>query len=490
MKALVTTLAVLAILANVAVAWLRVQSAEATAVGGAVHQTSGCEIESAFNIWRAAQGQPVYGDSSRMPFAGAYFNWLFYSSYGAIARTFAAVDDTAELYRVARRFTAVGAVFGTFAITGLLVCINRPAGSSRATLAAAMGVSVFFGALPGWWVITARPDIWGLALEAAGVVWFLAWHRRTPMSAVVGAAVLFYLAWSFKQTFVAGPAAVGLFLMFHRSWRDVAVLVCIMGASVGLTMFLMGPSYRFGLSETVAATGFEASIGRGNAVSAASKLLWLLLAVPLVWHAARVDLLARENRSLRQDALQVGLLGTFIGLAIFAPSASKVGAATNYYFSPALMLSLAVSAALPAATKERYILPSALAMLALPLAVLLGYAGRTSLADDAGALAQRWAMWKDQPSPRFSSDLSLNMPQPGDTSPAFVLGFNYQADRARGRPFEANGIGGLIEQGYFASLLLPADTRGRYDGGSLERYVRNEEVAGLALYRRLPIESE
>ncbi len=490
MKPLVTALSLLAIIVTVALAGLRVQSAEATAVGGAVPQTSGCEIESAFNIWRAAHGQPVYGDSSRVPFAGTYFNWLFYSSYGAIVRAFAAADDTAQLYRLARQLTLLGALFGTAVFTGLLVRVNRSAGGSRIAFAAAMGVAMFFGVLPGWWVITARPDIWGLALEAAGLVWFLAWHRRVPPGAVLGAAVFFYLAWSFKQTFVAGPAAVGLFLVSHRSWRDTVLLVAFMGVAIGLTMFVMGPSYRFGLSETVAATGFNLSVGRGNAASAAWKLLWLLLALPLVW-ISRADLFARENRSLRQDAFQVGLLGTISSLAIFVPSASKVGAATNYYFSPALMLTLAVSAALAVnPPKERYVLPSALVLLALPLAVLLGFAGRTHLTDDAAALAQRWAVWKDRPSPRFSSDLSLNMPQPGDSSPAFILGFNYEADRARGRVFEANGIGGLIETGYFASLLLPSNTRDSYDGGSLKRYMRSEEVAGFALYRRVDTRSE
>jgi hypothetical protein len=88
------------------------------------------------------------------------------------------------------------------------------------------------------------------------------------------------------------------------------------------------------------------------------------------------------------------------------------------------------------------------------------------------------------PEPRFSSDLRLNVPWLNPNSPPFVLGFNYGFERKLGMNFEAGGIGGLIQKGYFESLMLPADTLEFYDGGRLDRYVRGADIGAMAIYRR------
>ena len=51
-------------------------------------------------------------------------------------------------------------------------------------------------------------------------------------------------------------------------------------------------------------------------------------------------------------------------------------------------------------------------------------------------------------------------------APHFILAYNYRRDRAAGRRFERDGIGGLIADGYFGALLMNVPT-GRFDGAQI-----------------------
>src|SRR5436190_1377515 len=60
--------------------------------------TSGCEEEALFSIWKFTQGQAVYSDPAAVPYAISYFNWLFYWSYGAIAKMCLSVFHLPEIW--------------------------------------------------------------------------------------------------------------------------------------------------------------------------------------------------------------------------------------------------------------------------------------------------------------------------------------------------------------------------------------------------------
>ena len=120
----------------------------------------------------------------------------------------------------------------------------------------------------------------------------------------------------------------------------------------------------------------------------------------------------------------------------------------------------------------------------LQLLILFGVVGRINLNEQARELGVIWTAWQREAEPRFAYLNNLNLPWLNPGSPPFVIPFNYGLDRAAGRQFEAGGIGGLITAGYFRTLLLPADTREEYDGGSLRRYKRGEIVNGLIIFRR------
>ncbi len=120
------------------------------------------------------------------------------------------------------------------------------------------------------------------------------------------------------------------------------------------------------------------------------------------------------------------------------------------------------------------------------LALLLGLVGHLDLREQTNLLAERWTAWRDQPEPRFSLDRRLNQPWLNPHSPPLVLAFNYDYHLRDGTKLEAGGVGGLIESGYFASLLLPDHANVAALGGKLDRYFGGETVTGMTIYRRLP----
>lgn len=485
-KAVLILVSVLAITAMGATFLLRLRSvsdAEATPPGTA--QTSGCEEESMFAVWRAVHGQPVYANATKIPFASAYFNWLYYYGYAFIIKNALPGDDGSKLPHLGRRITAVSALLGGLFAAGLLAAIAGTAQPGLRWLGIALGAAVFFSPLPGWWTLTLRPDVAALAFETAAIALLLALHRRHPLAALCGALLLFYAAWACKQTYVAGLFTTGLFMLVHRRWRDLGIAILAWLLMVGLTMALFGDDYRASIRDHVHLGDLYFSAGVQNAVSSGKKLLPLLLGLPILIATWRCAAPMSAKRSLASDAFLFGCIGSVLSICLALPAGSKVGASVNYYFSVFLMLAIAVTAAARLSGAKWTPLLVGGALLLLNLVPLSGRAGTLSLQPERDKLAARWALWQRQPEPRYSSDLRLNLPWLVPHSPPFVLAFNYHRDRTEGRTFERGGVGGLIESGYFASLLLFSPVATEYDRSHLGQYYRpKSETAGMVLYQR------
>jgi hypothetical protein len=58
------------------------------------------------------------------------------------------------------------------------------------------------------------------------------------------------------------------------------------------------------------------------------------------------------------------------------------------------------------------------------------------------------------PGPVFVTDRACNLPWIQRKAPHFVYSFMYVADRNAGYTFESGGIGGLIEKGYFETIVV------------------------------------
>jgi hypothetical protein len=445
-------------------------------------QTSGCEEESFFAVWRKIHGRPVYGDVTEPPYASASFNWLFYATYGTILRPLVKVGGDSLLPLAGHWLTAIFAVLGAAGCTW--ASVRGQASAATRLAGAAIGSLLFLGPLVGWWGVTLRPDVAALLAELAGVLAFLYWHRTHPGRAVAAAVLAFYLAWAFKPTVLGAFFAVAAFLLAHRRWREAAFFG---GATVALwllTLVIGGPVYRAALLATATNNAFSVPVGVANLWSVLLALAPLLGGLPW-WLGALRRHRPWRQRSLAHDALVLSTLGLLVVIAIFSAAAAKIGASRNYFFTAGLLLT--VGTVLGVWPLQRTRLAPALACvltLIMQGGFLAGLWGTLSLRANAEQLAARWAVFQRQPEPRFSDDLRLNLPWLNQQSPPLVLAFDYPRNRAEGRRFAGDGLGGMIVRGELATLLLPAGVHDRYDGAPLDNYVRGETVADLAVYRR------
>jgi len=450
----------------------------AASIAPGVAVTSGCEEESLFALWRVAHNQPVYGDTTVMPYSSAYFNWLFYQGYGAIAKITSKSMSDAAIPSVSRLVTLVGALTGATMLGLLGWRLLRPTGWEAGLAGAFLGAFCFLGPLPGWWICTVRPDIWAVTLEALGLVWFLFLQRDRPVLALLGSGVIFYGAWALKPNFIQGLLATILYLFAQRRWLQGFALGVGSALVYVLTLGLLGPTYRQSLLEAMTASNFFLSLAESNTLSAALRALPLgVLCVYAVFTPHS------PSTALASDLTRLALIGLPLAFAMAFLTSAKSGAAPNYFLTTTLLLTLG-GLGLAANRPNPWPLILSVGLAAgLELALLFGQ-GRIDLQDESSALAQRWQLWVSAPEPRFSHDLRLNLPWLNPHSPPLVLAFNYPRDRALHRKFEADGVGGLISQGYFASLLLPSETTENYDGARLEHYQRGPSAAGYTLYLR------
>lgn len=452
---------------------------QATSLAPGVAVTSGFEEESFFALWKAVHHQPVYTDATRLPYASAYFNWLFYHAYAPPVRAAIQMTSDSSLPLAGRLLTAAGALVGAIILFLLLqrVLAGQPA------VAAALAAFVFFGPLVGWWAHTLRPDIWALTLETGALAVMLSGYRRRPLRTMALLTLLFYGAWSFKQTYVLGLGATQVFLLCRRQWRPAALLAL---GSIGLwlaTLLLMGPDYRAAFLSTAINNVYYLALGFRNLgdMLVRTAPLWLLAATFLCRPTPPAD---HDRTPLIEDCRTLGLLGLFVVLPIAFAGSCKLGAVSNYYFTAALMLALLVASLIATTGSLRLVVPGLLMAATMQLLALLGYAGRIDLSDQTERLGAIWQVWENQPEPRFSSLTNLNLPWLNASSPPLVLAFNYGLERTDKRTLERGGLGGLIDAGYFQTLLLPADTQQKYDGGSLRYYRRGETVGGLTVFHR------
>jgi len=452
----------------------------AVGVAPGVAVTSGCEEESLFALWRFAHDQPVYRDTTAKPYASAYFNWLFYQGYGAIAKVTVKYLGDAAIPSVGRLVTLAGALTGATLLGILGWRLLSPSGLERGLAGAFLGAFCFLGPLPGWWICTMRPDVWAVTLESLGVVWFLLFQRNRPLLSLLGSLVIFYAAWALKPNLIQALLATILYLFSQRRWLHGFALGAGSLCLYALTLWLLGPTYRQALLETSTASDFFLSIAQANTVSAVVRALPLVI---LCFGAMGVP--RSPSTAFASDLTRLALVGLPLAFAMAFLTSAKAGAAPNYFLTTTVLLTLA-AIGLNASRASHW--PQILAVgvaAGLELALLFGH-GRIDLGDQSADLAQRWQIWATAPEPRFSHDLRLNQPWLNPNSPPLVLAYNYPRDRSLHRKFEDDGVGGLITQGYFASLLLPSDTTTNYDGALLVNYERGPTVTGYTLYSRRP----
>ena len=179
-------------------------------------------------------------------------------------------------------------------------------------------------------------------------------------------------------------------------------------------------------------------------------------------------------------------------------ASAKIGASEIYYLPLSYLLALgvlvgtAILRAEAAGTQRTRVLPAVLwtsafgwgANLAAVATVFLGFQGVLSVTPQHARNLEVGRCIEALPKPVFVDDLYLSLPWMNVGGPHFVVSYNYETDRRAGLAFERGGIGGMVENGEFAALVL-RDGDETLDGGHLDRYERRPGSCGhFVAYRR------
>lgn len=467
--------------------------------------TSGAEYESLYAIWKYLNGHSVYADHTRIPFAGSFYNWIYYAFYGEITRLIMAAFSLGDdwLPTVTRLITMSGIVYGAWISARLFMALVARGNDDMERLGLAFALLLFFGPLMGFFGMATQPDIWGFAFDVTAVYFFLRFYDAQPAVAVLLFWLFAYLAWGFKQIFVYSTGTVGLYLLLRRDWRMVAMLtvVSVLGWSVTLSIgsdqYVKNVLLFGGVSVVLDWAQFVRNVG-----NVTIKLLPLLLGF------AGIAATMATNRGFRLrvaeavsvaggwtagGVLRFAAVGVVVTGVLVLPASAKLGAAENYYFMLSFFLALLLFANLAASAQSGiWPMPVTLALSAGWLLhvtaialVLTGIAGilsprnlHTSLTGLRDCLAA-----KNLTKPLFVAHPYLSLPWMIPADQHFVIQTNYRWDRQRRIEMEGGGIGGLIDRGYFATIAV---TGVPYDGSALRHYLPRGEACGeFEIYDRV-----
>ena len=490
---IIVALAAAATLAGLAVATVRISSA--VSFTEAIQTiTSGWEQQTLFDLWRFINDESLYLDRTRLPFHTAFYNWLFYYAYGPVVQFGLTVFglDVSWLPTLARGFNLIGALAGMATITMILRRMISFQAPGSFSLSLAYAITLFTGPLVGFWIFTARADVWSMTLEMMAVLVFWRLDRARPWLALIGAAVLAYAAWSVKHGSVLAAGTLALYLLTRSDWRRLSVFVGLMAGGFGLTFLLAPPNYFPSLLGVV----LDPIPARGirNLENFAVKSLPFLLPI-----AAQIAAFA-FSPSLRRvlvagEALRLVAIGSVISLGIGFLGGFKEGAGENYYFTASCFLALAAALGWrrvedqpesPWTGVVRLAMATGWALHGLAIAgILAGFWGVMSVRPIHHRNEDGRACIEKLPKPVFAQEQYLSLPWINPSRPVIFPSYNYFAERARGVPYQDGGIGALIEKGYFGALILEAPGES-FDGGKLALYYRPDADAcrDRTVYRR------
>ncbi|MFI4938473.1 MAG: hypothetical protein ACHQJ6_08215 [Candidatus Berkiellales bacterium] len=453
--------------------------------------TSGFEEESLFAMWKFLNGEPIYQSPHSIPFAASYFNWLFYQIYGSVisfvTTTFHLTNDW--IPTIGRGFTLLVVTLGCYVSYRLFTITRRPLPRLFAPFALCLSIILWFGPLPGYWVMTVRPDLLGLLFDTSAALWFLAYFPRRPVLAVLLAALGCYLSWSCKQINVAMPIAIGIFLLSQQKWRYFLLFSVVLSSAYALTLLLASDVMRQMLFLKNTAMPLSLEVWLGNFILFLKKTLfvWPLLAVVFIF----------TKHKVLDPLIRLGVCGLVGWGMILLPASSKVGSADNYHFIASLFLLCIIAGGFASLFearepkivrwRERGMILSGVCLIALIAAAFANgsiaalhqqHEDHLSLKNCIAQLPQPVLVlnhyatlpWMNPTiAPTIAPTINPTINQSRNT---FMLAYNYWSDRQAGRIFEQNGVGGLVQQGYFNALILTPEyaTSPVFDGGSLSSY--------------------
>ena len=298
---------------------------------GPYYVTTGFEDISIYSISRIRHGDPVYVDCFTYPYRASLFNWLFYQVYGGAARL---LDPSENLLPLTLRLVTLTFALGGFAALLGFLQTGESDGLSPSVrlLLTCYAVVVWFSPFVGWWSITARPDIPAMTCELLGVLLVVRGGARLSWPAAILAGVLFFCAWSFKQSAIGLFAGSMLALALRREWANLlrVSLTTALLTGVVLAIALPQPAYVANLFAAPALAPMDN--GQLGVILFGCTLAWgpLLLVGPAL---VLLGQSSAERKALFSER-SVGMLGvvTATVLVLNVLAARRPGCSGNYFF--------------------------------------------------------------------------------------------------------------------------------------------------------------
>jgi len=444
-------------------------------------QTRGAEYESLFPIWKEIQGLSLYTDLTEIPYTGTYYNWLYYISYASVSELFLSLLSLGDAWipTVTRITTLVGAITGAALIYLSMIRLFPLQAGWLKVITASLSVSVFLGPLTGYFAIATTPDIWPLAAAVAAISLFIIHYEKSPLSAILAVCLLSYFAWAFKQNFLNIPATIGLFLLVRRDWKNAAILTVVLITAGILTLILGGPEYRSMLlfGETQLSLTFE-QLG-------INLFGFLVKTLPVLTLAGGFVVLSFSAPDFRRafaemihhrPTMMVPFIGVMVSMIEAIPTGAIVAAAENHFFhlayfvafSSLILLHLSTMAAQPII---KIGLCAGFIGNTLAIAsVFIGVQGSLSVREFHDLLTTQSRCLRGLSQSIYVDDPNLSLPWMVPANDHFVLEYSYEWDRAKGVEFEAGGVGGLIDKGYFEHIAILKSRGRQIDGSDMSLY--------------------
>jgi len=458
--------------------------------------TSGFEEESLIAIWNLNNDLPLYVSRFEFPYRWAIYNWLFYNSYASIvsiAQAALGLSD-AWLPTITRILTLLG-VF-TISCSSFLVMrvVSGPLGRRELWLALGFAIYLGTGPLIGFWAMTTRPDVWALAFEILTIYSFIFAYRKEQILWYLLPILMGYAAWSFKQSEIISIVVIILFLLTHKKWRDSAFIIATFSSLCVFTLVYGGDTY----IKSVTLYEYEAILSARHALnvfmSVAPKILPSLTIVGFSF----VVILSSGQRNslisdlLKSDNVKIIVFGVLTSIGIILLTSSQSGSAENYYFTLSFFLSLLavvlfrplfkISSTFRIAVGVGWAVQSIAILL-----VIFGFKGVVSLGNAHADVTAYQSCIGEPERPIYVAHSYYALPWITPNAEHTILAFGYFADRARGVEYQYGGIGGLIDDGFFKTILLPSGFEGKYDGSTLSRYRKTGATCGnFVVYEKFP----
>ncbi|HWE04134.1 MAG TPA: hypothetical protein VG326_17135, partial [Tepidisphaeraceae bacterium] len=307
-------------------------------------ETSGTEGVGIYAVWKAKNGYPLYEWPDSGAFAMSIFNYLLYTMDGFLLRVFHIADN--HVPSMARLITFAFAVGGVFAHRAVVRQIMPKALCNRAVSITAwlLIVSMWIGrSSVSWWTLTVRPDIPALALDVIGLLFLIRSMEGKSIINTLTASVLFYLAWSMKQSFVLTISISCLFLLVSRRYRETLWLCVPFAAMCAVTLVIGGPVFRRNMlyMPTLAPFGLRSGLVNLATWVVFNPIFWMPACfLPWAWRgvAGRITPGQAQPRFDDRRRLMLIVMLAAISLPLSFVASCRVGANYNYFFVPLVHL--------------------------------------------------------------------------------------------------------------------------------------------------------